>query len=109
MRTASRTQASDGWIRVGLACALLVGLAGGAHRLWPKPASEARAEAAAPRAKAPAVTERARPAARVTPHGLTEGRPLPGSLRGTSEDGALREDERGDLVIGPPVLRLFDY
>ncbi|MFT3766811.1 MAG: lipase secretion chaperone [Minicystis sp.] len=36
-------------------------------------------------------------------------KPLPGSLQGTSEDGALREDEQGDLVIGPEVLRLFDY
>ncbi|APR82407.1 lipase modulator protein [Minicystis rosea] len=35
--------------------------------------------------------------------------PLPGSLQGTIEDGALREDAAGDLVIGPEVLRLFDY
>src|SRR5262249_40065884 len=34
---------------------------------------------------------------------------LPASLRGTSEDGSLRADEDGDLVIGPEVLRLFDY
>lgn len=34
---------------------------------------------------------------------------LPGSLQGTEEDGALREDGDGELVIGPQVIRLFDY
>jgi len=35
--------------------------------------------------------------------------PLPGSLAGTTEDGALRVDADGNLVVGPDVLRFFDY
>jgi lipase chaperone LimK len=31
------------------------------------------------------------------------------SLRGTSEDGALRVGPDGSLVLGPEILRLFDY
>jgi len=33
----------------------------------------------------------------------------PSSLRGTDEDGSLRVDERGDLVVGPEILAFFDY
>jgi lipase chaperone LimK len=31
------------------------------------------------------------------------------SLAGTEEDGALRVDDAGDLIVEPAVLRLFDY
>jgi lipase chaperone LimK len=109
MRTASSSPASDGWGRALLAGALLAGLAGGAVRLL----------AGAPR---PVVTETA---ARVTPpprpalppparatrrEALVEAPPaLPASLSGTDEDGALRVDAEGDLILGPEVRRLFDY
>jgi lipase chaperone LimK len=114
MRTASRTPAFEGWIGVVLAGALLAGLAGGIHRFWPKAAQPtARAETPARAVKAPAMAEKARPVARekatTVAASVMVDKPLPGSLHGTSEDGALREDERGDLVIGPEVLRLFDY
>lgn len=33
----------------------------------------------------------------------------PPSLRGTDVDGAVIADERGDLVVGPELLGLFDY
>ncbi|WP_437767762.1 lipase secretion chaperone [Sorangium sp. So ce764] len=33
----------------------------------------------------------------------------PPSLRGTDVDGAVTVDERGDLVVGPELLGLFDY
>ncbi|WP_437931738.1 lipase secretion chaperone [Sorangium sp. So ce291] len=33
----------------------------------------------------------------------------PPSLRGTEVDGAVLVDERGDLVVGPEILALFDY
>ncbi|MFS8070389.1 MAG: lipase secretion chaperone, partial [Byssovorax sp.] len=33
----------------------------------------------------------------------------PASLRGTDEDGALRVDENGNLVVGPEILAFFDY
>ncbi|WP_437594983.1 lipase secretion chaperone [Sorangium sp. So ce1000] len=35
--------------------------------------------------------------------------PAPPSLRGTDVDGAVIVDERGDLVVGPELLGLFDY
>ncbi|XXY49333.1 lipase secretion chaperone [Sorangium sp. So ce269] len=35
--------------------------------------------------------------------------PAPPSLRGTEVDGAVLVDERGDLVVGPEILALFDY
>jgi lipase chaperone LimK len=117
MRTASRTPASDRrsdpWARAALGAALLVGLAGGARHFQRAP-GEARAvtrEVAAPvvapvsarpAAHAPGV---ARAAVAVEPPAET----LPASLHGTTEDGELRQDEDGELVIGPGVVRFFDY
>lgn len=34
---------------------------------------------------------------------------LPRSLQGTDVDGDLRVDERGNLILGPEVIRLFNY
>jgi lipase chaperone LimK len=108
MRTASRTPASDPadrWGRALLAGALLALVAGGLHRFLagsrPSAAPEAvlRAEAPGPRLPRP------RSAFPVTAAPPT----LPASLRGTTEDGALRVDDAGDLVIAPAVLRFFDY
>jgi lipase chaperone LimK len=118
MRTVSRTRASDPAPerasfagRALLAGALLAGLAGGVHHvLRPGPAAapaavaERRAEAAAP--------ARPRPRAASRPAALTAepaAETLPASLRGTSEDGSLETDDEGDLVLGPGVIRFFDY
>jgi lipase chaperone LimK len=62
-------------------------------------ATATRAALAAPRAVASAEPASADPLPS----------PRPSSLRGTSEDGALRVDERGDLIVDPDVLRFFDY
>jgi lipase chaperone LimK len=114
MQTASRTRASDPaappadrWGRALLAGALLALLAGCVHLLAGSrppvaPGAALRAEAprpALPRTRPPVAV----PAAAVVPP------TLPASLRGTREDGALRVDGAGDLVIAPEVLRFFDY
>src|SRR5437870_454478 len=57
------------------------------------------ARAANPPARVPAKTAAAEP-----PLG-----PNPASLQGTEEDGALRVDDRGDLLVGPEILAFFDY
>ncbi|WP_437916733.1 lipase secretion chaperone [Sorangium sp. So ce302] len=46
-----------------------------------------------------------RPHAAPRPPAIT----APPSLRGTGVDGAVIADERGDLVVGPELLGLFDY
>jgi lipase chaperone LimK len=111
MRTASRTPASDGLVRAALALALGAALAGAAAHLRPAaPAVTRGPSATAATARAP-LPRRARavvPAAFITPQPDAVAS-LPGALQGTSEDGALREDEQGGLVIGPEILRLFDY
>ncbi|WP_437664570.1 lipase secretion chaperone [Sorangium sp. So ce1182] len=56
-------------------------------------------------APAPARLQRA---LSVTPVPAAAG-PAPPSLRGTEVDGAVLVDERGDLVVGPEILALFDY
>jgi lipase chaperone LimK len=71
------------------------------------------------RAAAPVVDEAVRPApqtgvvraasAEPEPPPPAAESPLPGSLRGSEEDGALRLDERGDLVVDPALLAFFDY
>lgn len=115
MRTGSRTRASDRradpWARAALGIGLLALLAGGARQLRAspvatpiaRPASAVVAEAArapAPRPVASVLAARSAEPAAAAP---------PASLRGTTEDGALRQDDDGELVIGPEVLRLFDY
>jgi lipase chaperone LimK len=116
MRTASRTKGSerprpDGW-GVSLLAVALLALLGGAARVVTR-APEARAEVVK---VSRAATPSARPKrAVVTPRAavpvVAEAAPAepPASLRGTTEDGALRVDEDGHLVIEPGVLRLFDY
>jgi lipase chaperone LimK len=117
MRTASRTRGSeaappaDRWGRALAAGALLAGLAGGAHHLL----SGSRAPAATPAVAAHVDVPRPSPArtraiavhAAVAASEAPETRPA--SLRGTAEDGALRVDDDGDLVVEPAVLRFFDY
>src|SRR5262245_46940633 len=119
MRTGSSSRGSDPtpdrWGRALLAGALLAGLAGGLPRLLagarpvaahaPATTETRKAAAGKPAAVRPAHAA-ASPAA---PSGASDSPPLPGSLQGTDEDGALRVDEAGDLVVGPEVLRLFDY
>lgn len=119
MRTGSSSQASDPtpdrWGRAILAGALLAGLVGGVPRLLagtrptaaPAPLAREATKVAASIRPAPIRAARATAPA-PAPSGASEA-PLPGSLQGTEEDGALRVDEAGDLVIGPEVLRLFDY
>src|SRR5262245_39528498 len=129
MRTASSSRASDRpapagdraprWLAVPLALgALALGLycsargrsaiatstaAPPARIAIEKPAAqERRAPIATPRPHAPIAIARARGIA-------MDPAPLPGSLRGTEEDGALEVGDDGDLVIGARVLRLFDY
>lgn len=130
MRTASRPRGSDssratrgrgvathddglGRAAIALGLALCVGLAGGAHHLSQRPSAPARPKAAVAqvsRQKKAEVKVMASPQAVLPAAG--EGAadvPLPRSLGGTDTDGALREDERGALVIDPEVIRLFDY
>jgi lipase chaperone LimK len=114
MRTGSRTQGSDGWSKAILAGAAIAALGGAANHFFFAPrkhdvSAPARAarieEAPAPRARPPVVVASAR---RDTESAAPPAEP-PRSLAGTSEDGALRVDEDGNLVIEPAVLRFFDY
>jgi lipase chaperone LimK len=118
MRTGSSSRASDPaaptgrWGRALLAGALLAGLAAGGYHLFPAspspraaaPGSAARVPTPRPALPGPRPVATARAAA-----GPTAAPTLPASLRGTAEDGALRVDDDGYLVIGPGVLRFFDY
>ncbi|WP_438011073.1 lipase secretion chaperone [Sorangium sp. So ce321] len=59
-------------------------------------------------APAPARLQRALSVTPV-PAAPPEAGPAPPSLRGAEVDGAVLVDERGDLVVGPEILALFDY
>jgi len=119
MRTASRTPASDRrggpWAGTVLGAALLVGLAGGARHLQRAGGEAQTVTAAAPARLVAAVAAppAARPPARVgavaAPPAEPAAETLPASLHGTAEDGELRQDDEGALVIGPEVVRFFDY
>lgn len=102
------------WARRGgvavVALGLLVALRGLFASPRPAPAPVA----------APTVAEAARPAPRsvVVPVPVPSAEsepprpvesPLAASLRGSEEDGALRLDERGDLIVDPALLAFFDY
>lgn len=110
MQTASRTRAFDGWA-VTAAILAVVAVAGGIRHV-----ATAKADVPRPAAvTAPAVVNKPAPARREAPAPEAVTRPasveLPAaaSLRGTAEDGNLREDAAGHLVVGPEILRLFDY
>jgi lipase chaperone LimK len=115
MRTASRPRASDPTPerasfagRALLAGALLAALAGGLHHLVRQGSSVAPAVVVA--ARPPLAPPRPRAIARSAVQSTAPAaETLPASLRGTTEDGALAADDEGDLVVGPAVLRLFDY
>lgn len=59
-------------------------------------------------AKAPSAPKPA-PVKAASPSEATPVEQSPASLRGTDEDGALRVDENGNLVVGPEILAFFDY
>lgn len=116
MRTGSRTQGSEGqrpdrW-GVALLAGALLALLGGAARVVasapaarPVPAVVSHARAAEPRRVRAIVAPQA-----ATPVVVAKApAEPPPSLAGTSEDGALRVGDDGNLVIEPAVLRLFDY
>jgi lipase chaperone LimK len=117
MPTASRTPASearDPWGRRILAAAALILLIGAAHRTLsrraPPPAPAASARAATPEGRPPRPVSIAMAPTNATAMAApSRSAPLPGSLQGTDEDGALRVDENGNLIVGPEILVLFDY
>jgi lipase chaperone LimK len=109
MRTASRNRVCSGLVLVGVIAAgslFLRSRTDGRVRSGP-PTEHALVAlpGSAPSASAPPVLL----AATVDRARGDDGPPLPGSLAGTDEDGALRVDEDGNLVVGPEVLRLFAY
>lgn len=104
MRTASRTWAFSALV-VALVAIVGASVARGV-RAGEAPRRAPRALSTAPNAAAPARLA----AAAIAPPPAREELPArPRSLEGTDEDGALRVDEHGDLVVGPEVLRLFEY
>ena len=76
-------------------------------------AVQAEPAAIATRAAPPTALPAKRPrkiATAAAPAGAAQvSAPLPHSLVGTDVDGALPVDARGHLVLGPEVIRLFDY
>ncbi|AUX42801.1 lipase chaperone [Sorangium cellulosum] len=112
---------SKAGLLLGLALAALAGAGHLALRERPAPAAPAarpatRREATRPTttsaaAAAPDPPRRERPAPAGAPGLGLPARPraAPPSLRGTDVDGAVIVDERGDLVVGPEILALFDY
>jgi lipase chaperone LimK len=100
--------------RWAIVAVIAVGLFFGARRLWlslsvggaASPERAVTAEVTAPRA----AQAKARPLEAAEPSSAEPPpAPLPASLQGTDEDGALRVDERGDLIVDADVLRFFDY
>ena len=97
------------------AAALVIAAAGLWYTLRPAPPPPSRPSAAAaattperparPRVAAPAA---ARPSADPTADPAAPP-PLPRSLAGTDVDDALRVDDQGRLVLGPEVIRFFNY
>ncbi|WP_437737703.1 lipase secretion chaperone [Sorangium sp. So ce1335] len=103
-----------------MALAALVGAGAGwlasGGRQRPTPAARSSAAAALPRRGdvAPALSvwpapTRVQRAVSVSPAPAAPPRPAPPSLRGADVDGAVIVDERGDLVVGPEILALFDH
>jgi lipase chaperone LimK len=96
-----------------LVLAAALAIAFGARRI----VAGANAPAAQPTSARLADAERAREVPRPAPVKPAASAPqapslasaVPDSLRGTDEDGALRVDEHGDLIVGPEVLAFFDY
>ncbi|WP_437960671.1 lipase secretion chaperone [Sorangium sp. So ce119] len=104
-------------LAAAMALAALIGagwLAAG-ERQRPAPAARSSGAAASSRRKgvvpalsvspAPARVQRALAVSPAAP----EAAPAPPSLRGADVDGAVIVDPRGDLVIGPEILALFDH
>lgn len=99
------------WVLIALAA---IGLFLAARRLWPetKPAAtpavaeSARAVAARPTTAPSAHGPEAMSASATAEPALG---PMAASLRGTDEDGALRVDERGELIVDRGVAAFFEY
>lgn len=76
-------------------------------------AASATREEAAPTVPVAQVSARLEPAVSVerapAPAPAAPPRDVPRSLRDTDVDGAVLVDGRGDLVVGPELLALFDY
>lgn len=94
--------------------AAAVALVFGARRLH----AGASAPAELPTASRPAIAAGARAAApakpalmkvAAAPEVALSKSAAPASLQGTDEDGALRADESGNLLVGPAILAFFDY
>jgi len=101
------------------AAGIVIAVAGGLvlTRGRAKPAAASDAEVPSAAAPASADIDTAPQAAAAPPSSasadgggaIADEAPLPASLAGTTEDGALRVDADGNLIVGPDVLRFFDY
>ncbi|MCC6552361.1 MAG: lipase chaperone [Polyangiaceae bacterium] len=74
-----------------------------------EPAAAGAGSVAAHAAAPPAPRPQSRPPRAEAPREREPASPPPKSLRDTDADGALRVDEHGDLILGPEVIRFFDY
>jgi len=99
------------WALYGLAALGLVVLArrllwspAGAPAASPAVAESAHIASGRPKNLPARAAEKAAPTAAEPALG-----PVPASLSGTDEDGALRVDDRGELLVGPEILAFFDY
>ncbi len=110
---ASESGGGGGRARSALVLGAVVALAFGVRHLR----AEATAAATAPLSASSARTALAKAPSAPKPAPVkaasgSEAAPAeanPASLRGAEEDGALRVDENGNLIVGPEILAFFDY